>query len=49
MKTDRILQQALRLARDTYNRIRMAKAEPAKAPQGKPLPKVKHRREWTED
>jgi len=47
MKTDRILQQALRLAKQLAKRLRLG--APAAAPQGKKLPHLKHRREWTED
>lgn len=34
LEADRALQLALRLARETYNRIRLALAEEAHAPQG---------------
>jgi len=51
---DRTLQRALRLARETYNRIRLALAEEAHAPQGATPPQEKNRQhcdrhEWTED
>ena len=47
---DRILQQALRLARKTYNHIRIALAEEAHALQGATPPKRNaHRRKWTGD